>query len=208
MKILITERQFDLIMESGEGVEPYPIKSEKYFDYGYEFAFVAEFDVATNDGDILDSISMNATITVYEWWEPNVLELKKEGREILKHCAPNQEIVVLNVSFNSINQTENKKYAKLNIGKQYKTISTVVEFIKKVINLNGLVHFITFTTSGETEKERQQKDMFYQSYIKKSKYFAPIDPAIINGVFDVRWEEYMGINKDFQRCIINHLEQY
>ncbi len=181
MKILITERQFDLIMESGEMVKPYPIKQTD-IDFN---TIKGAFDVTSDDGEILDTIHIELHIESFP-----TFRLPEIG------CKANTN--ALTISFRSYE----KRYKKTNLNKQYKIISTIIYFIKKNIKNWGHADLIFFSTEGSTEKERRQKELFYKSYFRHSEDYRLVDSKIKN-ILPV---EASAIHKDLYSCIMDKVD--
>ena len=154
---LLTEM---LILEVGEGVEPYEYKITSSGPYLYE----AVFNVTSREGIVLDEIKISLKIN------------KIDSLPIKLLCG---EIKYLHISFES-EKTSFRKTSKP-IDKTYieyrdeeerrqpfKIMSTVVSFVKEVLfSYEPSVEIISFSFSGGTEKEARQKEKLYRAYLSK-----------------------------------------
>jgi hypothetical protein len=189
MKILITERQFDLIMESGEMVEPYPIKKTNINSNNGRYNIKGVFDVTSDDGKILDTIQIH-------------LDISKMGLSKLWDFGCKSDLLYADIFFQS--NIPNKKYKMTNINKQYKIISTVVNFIKKNISKIGLVDLINFKAEGSTEKEKRQKKLFYNSYLRQFEDYKLMNSEFYKIILDEDHAKL--IHKDLYDCIADKID--
>lgn len=185
MKILITERQFDLIMESGEMVKPYPIKQTDIDSNNGRYNIKGVFDVTSDDGKILDTVQIH-------------LDIFKMGLTKLDGFGCKSDVLYADISFQS--NIPNKKHEMTNINKQYKIISTVVDFIKKNISKFGIVDLINFKTEGSTEKEKRQKKLFYNSYLRQFEDYKLINSKFYK-IITLDEDDVEVIHKDLYDCI-------
>ncbi len=210
MNILITESQLYYIMESGEGVKPYPLKNIKTNADSIE----ATFDVTSDDGEVIDTIEVKLEIE-----NDSSLKLHKI------HCE--ESLNILKISFRTkIRDGEaTSSYLSTKNNKQYKTVSTVFKFLNDSIKENiifnriGIPDIIYFSASGDSKKERRQKKLFYDSYLKKiegyvmvdeeiyEKFLERIDDVSIINNFELSFETIL-VNKNLLNCIINNFVTY
>ena len=210
MNILITESQLYSIMESGEGVKPYPIKNIKTNADNIE----ATFDVTSDDGEVIDTIEVKLEIE-----NDSSLKLHKIG------CEEGLNILKIGFRTKRADKEKTSSYFSTKNNKQYKTISTVIKFVKDSIKENiifnriGIPDIIYFSPLGDSRKERRQKKLFYDSYLKRIEGYVMVDEEIyekflkhINDIDVIEYFELYSqtilVHKDLLNCIINNFAKY
>lgn len=172
-----------LLTEVGEGVEPYPIRNILKGPKHYE----AEFDVLSKEGIILD------TIRLVTW-------IKRDPNITVVQCGPVVELVV------GFTSTKSGYYKTTGVNQPFRVMSTVITYVKQLLEINKDINVISFEAVGQSSSEREKKMKLYNVFLNKelTSTFIEPSPYLLKSKY---FNKAQRIAQSFQSCIISSFDE-